>query len=143
MLPSGPRTSLSPLDLPQRCQYAVYDPHTFLCCISNSYIHVSSWLREQDLDPVHLWTLLLSSVIHVADSQRIFSKGIHEYLFSNPNASHLHSNPQSSQSIQIGKKVVKLSLVTVMVVYVENPMEYKNKTTRKILEFCMVTGHSQ
>lgn len=86
---------------------------------------------------------LLSSVIHVADSQRIFSKGIHEYLFSNPNASHLHSNPQNSQSIQIGKKVVKLSLVTVMVVYVENPMEYKNKTTRKLLEFCMVTGHSQ
>ena len=37
MLPSGPRTSLSPLDLPLCCQYAVYDPYTFLCYISKLY----------------------------------------------------------------------------------------------------------
>ena len=37
MLPRGPRTSLSPLDLPQRCQYAVYDPYTLLCYISKLY----------------------------------------------------------------------------------------------------------
>ena len=35
MLPSGPGTSLSPLDLPQGCQCAVYDPCTLLCYVSD------------------------------------------------------------------------------------------------------------
>lgn len=67
---------------------------------------------------------------------------MNKYLFHNPkDASHLYSNPQHSQSIQIGKEVVKLSLVTDIVVYVENTMEYKNKATRIILGFGKVTGH--
>lgn len=75
--------------------------------------YVSSWLGEQELDEGHLWTpFITGSSIHVASSQRLFRKWINEHLFNNPQMLPIFiSNLQSRQSMQIGKEVVKLSLV--------------------------------
>ena len=72
MLPRGPRTSLSPLDLPQGCQYAVYDPYTLLCYISKLYTCLLLTMRARSW-PGAFVNLYSWAVSYMFSSVQLFS----------------------------------------------------------------------